>query len=379
VIEPSVTVLLTVYNGEAFIGEAVESILAQTYTSFELIIIDDASGDATPVILAGFDDARIRLFRNEMNIGLTRSLNRGLLQARGVYVARQDADDRSHPARLALQVHFLANHPDAALVGTQCRVIDASGRYAFGAEDYRAQTPLAVQCQLLFANPFVHSSVMFRKAIVCDELGGYDDAYVFSQDFELWSRLLSTHAGYNLGERLIDYRSHKGSIVRARGVDVIDSRRTSVERNKAVQRLNIIRVLGDKEFASIWPAVWMRVTTSWIAGAPEDPARVLLLIGEMYARFLARYPAARRDSEVHRAHAAALVMAARGLMPYDRIVAARALYRAAILSPAIAGRAAPRLAASAIGAAKVRSALKKLVARFATRSDLRLRERTPAP
>jgi hypothetical protein len=369
-----VSIVLAVYNGEPFLREAIESILAQTYTAFELIIIDDGSSDSTCLILASFQDARIRLFRNETNIGLTRSLNRGLSQARGTYVARQDADDYSNPARLALQVRFLVSHPDAALVGTQYRAVGPGGRTMLGADDYRARTPLAVQCQLLFANPFIHSSVMFRRAIVCDDLGGYNETFVFSQDFELWSRLLSTHAGYNLSECLTHHRIHPES-VGARRADV-DSRRANGELNKGVQRKNILRILGDAELASTWPDQWMHVTTSWIAGAPEYPAGVLTLMATLYEKFIARHPEAASDPECRRAYAAGLVMAARGLMPYDRIVAGRALLRAVALAPAVAVRAAPRLAVSALGAAKVRSALKSLLHRLATRLPLRLRKRT---
>jgi len=119
VIGPAVTVLMGVYNGELFVRDAIDSILAQSYRDFELLVVDDGSTDTTPAILASYDDSRLRVLRNEENIGLTRSLNRGLRAARGGLIARQDADDLSLPNRLARQVTFLESHPDVVLLGTQ--------------------------------------------------------------------------------------------------------------------------------------------------------------------------------------------------------------------------------------------------------------------
>ena len=104
---PAVTVLLPVYNAAAFVGEAIRSVLAQTYRDFELLVIDDASTDDSEQVVRQFKDARIRYLVNESNLGITGTLNRGLSEARGDYIARMDADDICHPQRLARQAGFL--------------------------------------------------------------------------------------------------------------------------------------------------------------------------------------------------------------------------------------------------------------------------------
>src|SRR5215467_8249434 len=104
---PKVTVLLTVYNGERYLHEAIDSILGQTFQDFEFLIINDGSTDGTRELILSYHDRRIRLIDNEYNIGQTRSLNRGLVLAMGQFLARQDADDISEPDRLASQVAFL--------------------------------------------------------------------------------------------------------------------------------------------------------------------------------------------------------------------------------------------------------------------------------
>src|ERR1043165_9066720 len=121
---PHVTVLMAVYNGEPFLAKAIDSILAQTYEDFELLVVDDGSTDATPDIVRSYGDRRVRTVRNPRNIGLARSLNVGLAEARGALVARHDADDLSYPDRFRRQVEFLAAHPDVAVLGTRFDSID---------------------------------------------------------------------------------------------------------------------------------------------------------------------------------------------------------------------------------------------------------------
>src|SRR5258705_775698 len=113
---PQVSVLLPVWNGERHLAAAIESVLGQSFTDFELLIVDDGSTDGSAALIRRYGDERIRLFENEKNLGVTRSLNLGLAQARGRYVARMDADDLSAPERLARQVAFLDSHPEVALV-----------------------------------------------------------------------------------------------------------------------------------------------------------------------------------------------------------------------------------------------------------------------
>ena len=127
---PQVSVIMPVYNGGRYLREAVDSILNQTFREFEFIIIDDGSTDDTWSVLTDYaaHDSQVRLIQNEANIGLTRSLNKGLAVSRAALIARQDADDISMPERLARQIAFLEMHPEVGLLGTQGDFIDADGR-----------------------------------------------------------------------------------------------------------------------------------------------------------------------------------------------------------------------------------------------------------
>src|SRR5208282_223012 len=115
---PLVSVVLSTYNDAAFLRESVQSLLGQTFRDLELIIVDDVSTNNTAAVLAGFQDSRLRVLRNQRNLGLAASLNRGIALASGKYIARQDADTISAANRLQLQVDYLARHPDAVVVGT---------------------------------------------------------------------------------------------------------------------------------------------------------------------------------------------------------------------------------------------------------------------
>src|ERR1039457_4802694 len=127
VTEPRVSVVMGAYNGERFIRTAIESILNQTFRDFELIVIDDCSTDSTPQILREFNDDKLRVVRNERNLGIAETLNNGIAVARGEYVALQDHDDISLPARLECQVAFLDRNTQVGMVGSGCSVIDEVG------------------------------------------------------------------------------------------------------------------------------------------------------------------------------------------------------------------------------------------------------------
>lgn len=210
---PLVSVLLAVHNGGPLLDEAIYSILAQTLTDFELLVIDDGSTDDSYHRAAAFNDPRIRILRNETNIGLTRSLNRGLAEARGEYVARQDADDISLPNRLAAQVQFLRANHDVVLVGTGAVRINPKGA-RIGTNDMPS-THEAIRWASLVDNPFLHTSVMFRRAVVQQERGGYNEEFVVCQDYDLWNRLAAKHRVANLPERLVLMREHASSMTRS--------------------------------------------------------------------------------------------------------------------------------------------------------------------
>jgi glycosyltransferase involved in cell wall biosynthesis len=210
---PDVSVVLSVRNGGADLPKAVKSILAQTFTNFELIAIDNGSTDGTRSYLDSITDLRVRVFHQD-DRGLAAALNRGISLARGRYIARQDHDDLADPSRLAKQVAFLDAHPQHALVGTRAEIWirdTPSGRF----HDHPAVDEI-LQFVLLFNNPFVHSSVMMRK-LALDHVGGYttDPARQPPEDYELWSRIARHHRVANLPERLTVYREVPSSMSRA--------------------------------------------------------------------------------------------------------------------------------------------------------------------
>jgi glycosyltransferase involved in cell wall biosynthesis len=198
-----VSVLLCVRNGIPFLADAIESILGQTYRDLELIVVDDASTDATPALLAGLRDPRLVLVRNERNLGLTASLNVALARARGELVARQDADDRSLPTRLERQVALLDERAEVVLCATWARLVDDSGNVV--PVRRRRPDPTALRALVPRSNPFVHGSILFRAEPV-RALGGYRTAFRFAQDYDLYLRLLHEHELALLPEELYEFR-----------------------------------------------------------------------------------------------------------------------------------------------------------------------------
>ncbi|MFO1492070.1 MAG: glycosyltransferase family 2 protein [Kiritimatiellia bacterium] len=246
---PRVSVLMCVHNGEAHVRAAVESVLGQTLRDFELIVVDDASTDATPSLLRSFPDPRLRLLRNETNLGLTRSLNVGLRAVRGEYVARLDADDTCVPERLERQAAFLDRHPEVGLLGTRTWRGAAGAEFA-EIEDVTDETEL--RWWLLFDNIFAHSSVMFRADLVRG--GGYDEACACAQDYALWSAWADRTRFAKLAEPLVRISSHEDQISRRQA----GRQREIAER---VSRENLSRLLGapvDARTRAGLPAVFPR-------------------------------------------------------------------------------------------------------------------------
>jgi len=318
---PRVTVLMSVFNGAAYLREAIDSILAQTFTDFELLIVDDGSTDETPAILHSYADPRMRVLTNERNLGLTASLNRGLREARGEWIARQDADDRSHPDRLRRQLEHLDAHPEVMLLGTHARLIDARGRVTGTLRKPVTRTGIAWAS--VFHNPFIHSSVMFRRGI-----GTYDESYPFNQDFELWSRLLGNVAMTNLDAVLIDYRAHTQSIAGRRDAAVLQSRIENTARNQRIQHRNVLRETGSEELANEWPALWTAINVPWLTAKPSRPRRAPELIERLWENFRRVHPEAAPDDEVRAITRSALMVVARYLLTRDPLGAWRA-YRGA--------------------------------------------------
>jgi GT2 family glycosyltransferase len=203
---PPVSVLMTTWNGAGFIGASIASVLAQSFSDFELIVVDDGSTDATPHVLAGIGDRRLRVLRQAANGGVVAARNVGFAAARARYVAALDHDDLSHPERLAQQVAYLDAHPGVVLVATEI-AIEARGRRR--APDHPAGGEPALMRWLLHVdNPLTWSSVMFRSESV-RSLGAFmRPEYELADDFDLYHRLLAVGEIARLNEVLTVYRWH---------------------------------------------------------------------------------------------------------------------------------------------------------------------------
>jgi glycosyltransferase involved in cell wall biosynthesis len=246
---------MPVRNGGAWLPESVASILSQDFPSFEFLIIDDGSDDATPAILAAFAaaDPRIRALHQPAQ-GIVAALNTAIGQARAPYLARLDADDRARPGRLGRQVAFMEAHPDIGLVGTWAEVLDGAGTRV-GRRTPPAD-PLLLARVLARTNPFVHSSVMMRTALV-RWLGGYRAAFRAAEDYDLWLRLAEAAGVANLSEDLVQYRRHAAS----------QSRRDAVRQAFSVrlaQRSAAARRRGEAD-----PAAALTAPPDWWVKAAE--------------------------------------------------------------------------------------------------------------
>jgi len=211
-VAPEVSVLMPVHNGARFVVEALESILRQTFGNFEFIIVDDGSTDTTPSILRDYAerDRRIVSLRNPENIGIARTLNRGLQVARGKFVARQDADDISLPERLRSQLDVFVNNPRLGFLGSAVQAMDEKGGRGDTIPVPASNT--LIRWQMLFRNVFKHSTIMLRRSLLEENGLRYNEDFLFAQDYELWSRMLCAGEGANIAEPLVLFRQHGGQI-----------------------------------------------------------------------------------------------------------------------------------------------------------------------
>lgn len=210
---PSISVLMAVYNGEKHLSEAIESILGQTLADFEFIIIEDGSSDKSLEIISSYNDSRIRLIKNQAQIGLAASLNKGVSIASGRYIARMDADDISNRDRLKKQYDFMETHPYIGVLGTEINIINEHG--VFIKKTGKPLRHFVIKWENLFSSSMYHPTVMLRTELLKNH-PYREDFKTSSEDHELWSRLLKLTRFANLNEPLLDYRLHASSATKNR-------------------------------------------------------------------------------------------------------------------------------------------------------------------
>ncbi len=202
-----ISIVLPIYNGEKYMRESIDSVLAQTYRNWELLILDDCSTDATSKIAQEYvkQDSRIRYYRNEENLRLPKNLNRGFSLARGQYLTWTSDDNRYKPHALEVMLSALQSAPDADFTFASCRVIDGEGReieYMMVSEDSKRR--------IVGSNPVGACFLYTRKAY--EAVGEYDPDYVLVEDFDYWQRVMARFQAVAIPEILYEYRFHEGAL-----------------------------------------------------------------------------------------------------------------------------------------------------------------------
>lgn len=205
---PKVSVLMSVYNDAVHLKEAINSILNQTIKDFEFIIIDDGSTDVSVDILRRYEkqDSRVKVYTNESNIGLAKSLNKGFLLSSGEYIARMDADDYAYPIRLQKQLEFMEAHKNIMVCGTSMEIYEDHNKFMVPPTAHNA-----IAAGLIFGTNFYHPTVMFRASFIGDNQITYPEDCKYAQDYGLWVKLLKLGKKdifANLEEPLLKYRTH---------------------------------------------------------------------------------------------------------------------------------------------------------------------------
>lgn len=257
--EPLVSVLMAAHDAARFLRAAIESMLRQTVADLELLVVDDGSVDATASILDDVGDPRLVVLRNEQRLGLAASLNRGLEEVRGRYVARLDADDVALPDRLERQLARIQREPSIAVVGSAAVELDVRGRP--GALHVMPSGAGAIRWHALFGAPFLHPSVLVDRLVLVEHELRYDPEFLESEDYDLWARLLEVADGDNLTEPLLLYRTHAGQ---------------ASQRRRGVQR-EFQRRVALREIARVAPELTPEQSElAWRVGAGEvvEPERL---------------------------------------------------------------------------------------------------------
>jgi glycosyltransferase involved in cell wall biosynthesis len=287
-----ITVLMPVHNGERYLGRSIESVLSQSCTDFEFLIIDDGSIDSSADIIRSYKDKRIRFLMNGTNQGLVATLNKGLELARGNYIARMDCDDVSVPARLERQFDFMEKNPEVGVCGTWVRTIGEKGEiwdYPSGSDE--------IKCSLLFESVLAHPSVMLRGRHFGKGGFRYDGGFPHAEDYALWVRCADAMEFANIPEVLVEYRIHRdqtvrrelqGKVMSADRVRELQLRslgiRPAPEERELHRALSLFRFRPDKAFVDLADVWLQRIRSSnRTSGTYRDSALAAVLAERWYA------------------------------------------------------------------------------------------------
>lgn len=230
---PAISIVLPVFNSEKFIADSIQSLINQTFTDFELIIIDDGSKDQSVSIIKSFKDSRIQLVQNDKNRGIAFSRNMGLKMAKGKYYAPFDSDDLALPEKLEKQFNFLEKHTEFGMIGSWARLIDANGKFLKTKWKLSAN-PETIPSILLFKNYFAQPALLIRKTAIPE--GGYSPHLEIGEDYLMWFDIAGRWKVWNLPEYLINIRINPESITRK------DSKKALIFEHQVIR--NIFSLVG---------------------------------------------------------------------------------------------------------------------------------------
>lgn len=203
----SITVLMPVYNGEKYLRQAMDSILNQTYRNFEFLVINDGSTDSSEEIILSYKDERIRYIKNETNLRLIATLNKGIELAAGKYIARMDADDISEPERLQIQYSFMEQHPEVAICGSWFNIIGHEERVVKYVRDHNS-----IMLKMFYQCHFCHPSVILRKEMLETFDHKFDPTFLHAEDYDFFVRIGEQYKLANIQQVLLHYRHHEMSV-----------------------------------------------------------------------------------------------------------------------------------------------------------------------
>ncbi len=245
--DPVVSVVMTTFNGEKYIADAINSVLAQTFPEFELLVIDDSSTDDTVGVVRSFEDPRVRLIENEQNLGISRSRNIGIDQARGRYIASHDHDDISYPNRLKIEVDLLEREPQVVMVGSRSDRIPSSGNTW---PPLPLPTRAALPWFLFTSSPFAHSTTCFRKSTLDKQGIRFNHSFPYAEDYEIYCRLSEVGELVLLPDVLGAFRKHETNTSQLKN-DEMTANGCAFLRVRYNQYLGS-NVVGEEEIKAIW-------------------------------------------------------------------------------------------------------------------------------
>jgi glycosyltransferase EpsE len=253
-INPKISVIMAVYNGQEYLKEAINSVLIQTFNDFEFIIIDDCSTDNTHKIIESFNDKRIKLFRNKVNKGQTPSLNIAVNKSKGFYLARIDADDIYMPNKLEVQFEFMQGNSDVSVCGTMSDCIDENGNI-YSNRSFPIN-PTDIYFRMFYHSPVNHVSVIMRTSDI-KKVGLYDERYPICADFALWSKLVKhNYKLANIPLILTKFRVHTRSLTveNKLGKSAEETSQIIYNNINTILKMNITKSSCRNIVLMLWPA-----------------------------------------------------------------------------------------------------------------------------